>query len=260
MSNPIRLIDRLAIRVSRRGVAAGGGLLAAGALVGVPRPARPAARQNVPLAELLNPLITLEAFAVAFYGAARGRGGALPFDDDATRFVRAAQCEDEAHYHYLEAAGAVPSATTFTVPDDDLADQAAFFAALTPVESLTVGAYMAAARAFAAAGELGFVEIAYQIGVVEAQHQALARAYGGNRLPNDRAYPAWQFRAPAEAVRALADLGYVGGRGREVEFPGPVDRYCRGVTGLVPETTDDQPEPEAPPAASPVATPEGVGG
>lgn len=255
MCDPIRRIDWLAIRLGRRRALAGGGLLAAWALLNTARPARLTAQQTVPMAEVLGPLITLEAFAVTFYGAARDRSGELDLPDEATRFVRAAQCEDEAHYHYLEAIGGVPSATTFTILDSRFADRAAFFDALVPIEALSVGAYMAAARRFAEAREPGLVEIAYQIGAVEAQHQALARTFAGDRLPNDRAYAPWRFREPAEAVAALAELGYVGGEGDEVAFPGPVDRYCRGVTGLVPETTDDQPEPVLPPVVSPVATP-----
>jgi hypothetical protein len=114
---------------------------------------------------------------------------------------------------------------------------------------------MAAARQFAAGGDPRLVEIAYQIGAVEAQHQAMVRVFLGERLPTDRAFAKWLFRDPAEAVQALTDLRYIGGGGRAYEYPGPVDRYCRGVFGLVPETTDEQPEPTPRPAASPVVSP-----
>jgi hypothetical protein len=51
------------------------------------------------------------------------------------------------------------------------------------------------------------------------------------------------FNSPSDAVAAITELGYIGGSGKEFTYPGPVDRYCRGVTGLVAETTEDQPPP-----------------
>jgi hypothetical protein len=253
------LVDRLAARITRRGIAKRGGLIASGALLRTLAPIGLAAQKRAPAADVLNALITLEAFTVTFYGVARGKGSALPLADDIKAFVRAAQCEEDAHFHYFEAAGAVPSTTSFTIAQKTLASQKAFLAALLPVESLLVGAYLAAARAFSDAASGQFVEIAYQIGAVEAQHQALVKLYLGDHLPSDRAYTGWMFRHPAEAVTALAQMGYIGGDGKAVDYPGPVDRYCRGLTGLVPETTEDQP-PATPAAGTPAATPVGVAG
>jgi hypothetical protein len=254
------VLDQLAARVTRRGLARSGGLLATGALMRTVLPDPLSAQESALPQDLIDALITLETFMVTFYGAARGAGSKLGLSDDVNRFVRAAQCEEDAHYHYLEAAGAAPSATSFTIADTDLADQTTFLTALLHVESLQVGAYMAAARAFSTVQNSRFVELSYQIGVVEAQHQALVRLFLGERLPSNRAYAEWQFRHPNEAVAELAGLGYIGGKAKAVAYPGPVDRYCRGVTGLVPETTEDQPPPEAPVVASPIASPEAARG
>ena len=105
------------------------------------------------------------------------------------------------------------------------------------LETVFVGLYMAAVRQLAATGEADLVEIAYQIGAVEAQHQALAKHALGNRPANDRAFARWLFRDVAEAIQALVDLGFIDGPGDPVACPGPLDRHCRGVFGLVPETT-----------------------
>jgi hypothetical protein len=102
---------------------------------------------------------------------------------------------------------------------------------------------------------LGLVEIAYQIGAVEAQHLALTRLFLGEQLPSDRAFAQWRFAAVADAAKALTAAGYLG-RGKTTAFPGPLSRQCRGVFGLVPETTEDQQEPTL---ASPVASPPGAG-
>jgi hypothetical protein len=245
------LIDRLASRVSRRSLVNGSVLIGAGALVGRAEILRSAAQESPQLVETINAVITLEAFAVTLYGAARGRGDDMDFEDTVNRFVRAAQCEEEAHFHFFEAAGAVPATTTFTVPSRQIENQKNFLNALHEVESLLVGAHMAANRQFATAGDLRLVEIGYQIGAVEAQHQALTRLFLGERLPSDRAFARWMFRDPGEAVVALKELGYIRGDGEAYSYPGPVDRYCRGVWGLVPESTEDQPEMDSTPLASP---------
>jgi len=247
---------RLTAKLTRRDVAKAGGLLTLGALGAHVALLRSAAQDSPQIRDAINAAITVEAFAVTFYGAARGRGERIGLSTEVARFVRAAQCEEEAHYHFFEAAGAVPSATTFSISTGAIRNQEAFLPALLEIETLLVGAHMAAARRFATGGDPRLVEVAYQIGAVEAQHQTMTRVFLGERLPTDRAFAKWLFRDPAEAVQALTDLRYIGGGSRAYDYPGPVDRYCRGVFGLVPETTDDQPAPTPVPAASPQASPE----
>jgi hypothetical protein len=254
-NRPDGVFERLTTRVTRRAIVQSGGLIGAGAVLGRAALLRAAAQESPLLIDAINAAITVEAFAVTFCGAARGRGDDIGFDDAVSRFVRATQCEEEAHFHFFEAAGAVPATTSFTVPSNQLRDQKRFLTALSRLEGVLVGLHMAAGRQFAAAGDLRLVEIGYQIGAVEAQHQALTRLFLSERVPSERAYAKWMFRQPMEAVAALEEFGYIGGDGEEFSYPGPVDRQCRGVSGLVPETTEDQPEREAPPAASPQATP-----
>lgn len=253
---PNGVFERLSARITRRSLVRNGSFVGVGAALTSTAMLRSAAQERPALLEAMSAAITVEAFAVTFYGAARGRGNDIGFDETVARFVRAAQCEEEAHYHYFEAAGAVPATSTFTIPASQIENQERFLTALERVEGILVGMHMALSRQFAGAGDLRLVEIGYQIGAVEAQHLALTRVFQGERVPSERAYAKWLFRQPAEAVTALEDLGYIDGRGDEVVFPGPVERQCRGVSGLVPETTEDQPEPPVTPAGSPVATPE----
>jgi len=249
---PSGMIGRLAARLNRRALVRDTTLLGTGAVLGKVAVLRSAAQESPALGSTVNAAITLEAFAVTFYGVARGQSG-IGLDDAVSRFARAAQCEEEAHFHFFEAAGAVPSTTSFTIPDNQLRNQSNFLTALEEVETVLVGFYMAAARQFASNLDLRLVEIGYQIGAVEAQHLALTRLFLDERLPSDRAFARWMFREPAESVTALEDLGYLGGDGESYAYPGPVDRQCRGVTGLVPEATEDQPADELPPVASPEA-------
>jgi ferritin-like protein len=238
---PPGVLGRVTTRLTRRGLAKSGGMIAAGGLLGRVELLRSAAQSAPTVGATINSLITLEAFAVTYYGAARGRSGAWEFDDASKPFVLASQCEEEAHFHFFEAAGALSATTSFTIARKDLESQRSFFAALVRLESIFVGAYMSAAREFATLGIMRLVEIAYQIGAVEAQHQAVSRLLSGERLASDRAFARWMFNTPVDAVAAIADLGYIDGSGDKFSFPGPVDRYCRGVTGLVAETMEDQP-------------------
>jgi hypothetical protein len=251
------LLDRFGSRLNRRNLAKSGGLLVAGSLLNRVEQLHAVAQSNPSIAATINALITLEAFSVTLYGAARGRGDKLALDGATKPFVLASQCEDEAHYHFFEAAGALSSTTTFTVSENKVSTPATFFGALVPLGSIFVGAYMSAARQFASLGIMRLVEVAYQIGAVEAQHHALARMFAGEKLASDRAFAKWMFNSPADALGAIKDLGYIGGRGETFSFPGPVDRYCRGVTGLVAEATDDQPPPLTTDPSTPIAGDEG---
>jgi hypothetical protein len=251
-TSPPASIDRLAARLGRRSLLGRGGLLMAGAAVPAWRLLRASAQNSPELLETINDAVTLEAFAVTFYGAARGRGDDLELSDVVSRFIRVAQCEEEAHFHFFSVAGAVPATSSFTIANQRVAGQERFLRALLEVETLLVGAHMALVRRFAQGGDLRLVEIGYQIGAVEAQHQAMTRSLLGERLPADRAFAKWMFREPADAVARLQELGYIRGEGDDYVYPGPSGRNCRGVTGLVPEATEDQPVDAPRPQASPV--------
>lgn len=187
----------------------------------------------------LDALATVEAAAVTFLGVAlqRGQAGDLDLGADAETVLTAAQCQDEQHYYALLAAGAQPASEEFTFAPEVFADRTFLLVTLLELKAIGIAGYMALSRAWAGAGELEQVEIGYQMGVVEGQHLSLTHALVGVTPANDRAFARWLFADAAEALAALGVLGLLEGPGDTVAFPGPVERYCRGIFGLTPETT-----------------------
>jgi hypothetical protein len=188
----------------------------------------------------LDAAIAVEAAGVTLVGVARRRGadGELELGAEVERFLEAAQCQDEAHYHFLLSIGAVPP-EAFALPEGGLGDREGVLRTMIGLEELSIGVHMAAARRFAEEGEPGLVEVAYQMGAVDGGHGAVARALLGVTPANDRAFARWRFAEAAEAGEALAELGFGEDGEGGVAFPGPIERRCAGVFGLVPETTDD---------------------
>jgi hypothetical protein len=221
-----------------------------------------AAQESDALLAGLDAAVTLEAACVTFVGVARQRGaeGGLDLGPEVVTFLRAAQCQDEAHYHFLRSVGATPTASAFAIPAIALVDRAGFLQTVEDLEAISVGLSMALTRALATFGDPRLVEIAYQMGAVDAQHLVLARQLSGVRPANDRAFAKWRYVEPAEAGQALAAAGFLDPTAETYPFPGPVDRLCSGVFGLVPETTDDalliQPT-DNPESTRPIATPAG---
>jgi hypothetical protein len=208
----------------------------------------------------LDALATLEAAAVTLLGVARQRDqdGDLDLGEDALIVLRAAQCQDEQHYHALLATGGVSIVESFTLPEQMVTDRTLLLVGILELKAISIAGYMALARAWAARGDVSQVEIAYQIGAVEAQHLSLAHALVGVSPANDRAFARWLFADPAEVMDALNALNLIEGSGEAVSFPGPLDRFCRGVFGLTPETTEMMTMPRPPvgqsiPAATPIA-------
>ena len=176
----------------------------------------------------------------------RGLDGELDVGEDAVVILRAAQCQDEQHYHALLAGGGLPVAETFTIPEEMVTDRTLLLVGILELKAIGIAGYMALAREWAARGDLSQVEIAYQMGAIEAQHLALAHALVGVSPANDRAFARWLFADPAEAIDALNALDLLEGSGEPVPFPGPLDRICRGVFGLTPETTAMMTRPRPP--------------
>ncbi len=206
----------------------------------------------------LDALATYEAAAVTLLGVARQRGleGALDAGEDAVVILRAAQCQDEQHYHALLAVGGQPVVSEFTIPELIVSDRTYLLITILELKAAGIAGYMALARQWAARGDLNQVEITYQMGTVEAQHLTLAHALVGVMPANDRAFARWLYADAAEVLGSLRALGLVEGPDAPVPFPGPMDRICRGVFGLTPETTEEMtlPRPEVG-TTLPVATP-----
>jgi hypothetical protein len=187
----------------------------------------------------LDAMVTVEAAAVTLLGVVSERelAGEIDVGEDAAIILRAARCQDEQHYHALRAAGGQPATAEFTIAEATVTDRTLLMVALLELKAIGIAGYMALAREWSARGDLSQVEIAYQMGTVEAQHLTLAHALVGVTPANDRAFARWLFAAPAEALGALDRLGLLEGAGDSVPFPGPMDRICSGVFGLTPETT-----------------------
>jgi len=206
----------------------------------------------------LDALTTMEAAAVTLLGVARQHGidGKLDVGEDAAVVLRAAQCQDEQHYHFLRAVGGQHSADAFTVPEAAVTDRTRLLVAVLELKAAGIAGYMALAREWAQAGEPSQVEIAYQMGVVEGQHLALAQALVGVTPANDRAFARWLYADASDVMSALDALALLHGPDDPVAFPGPMDRICKGVFGLTPEPTalmtlPRPPVGTAPPAATP---------
>lgn len=189
----------------------------------------------------LDACCTLQAVKVTFAGVARqlGADGVLDLGPDTVRFLRASQCQDEAHVHLFQQLGAAMIAPAFAMPAGSLVDREAFLRSLIGLEEIAVGASMAMARRFAEYADFNLVETSFQIGAVDAQHEALARHLLGARPANDRAFARWRYFDLLEVEDALYATGFMAKSDDVIAFPGPVARNCAGVFGLVPETTDD---------------------
>ena len=192
--------------------------------------------------EIVDAVATVEALAVAFLGEAlaRAAGGDLALDDDQVEVFTAARAEEQAHYRYLAGAGAQPAALAFTLPTDEaVTDAAAFLAAVIDLEEAAVAAYLAAAQELASLGQPDLARVAMQIGAVEAEHRALARffAFGAgviSDVPNDVAFARARFADTPSVVDALGQLGWLGGDGPTIDYPGPGEIDPAGVVQLEP--------------------------
>lgn len=191
----------------------------------------------------LDALMTVEAALVTVAGAIReaAAAGGLALDAAALATITAMQCEDEAHVHLLEALGAIPAADRFAIPAGLLGNADAAVDGLLALKEVALGGQMALARLIAAADppDQAFAESLFALGAMEGGHRALLRAIRGDELPGDRAFLAWRFEDPRDVLDALAETGLLDDAEQPVRFPGPLPRECAGVTGLVPETTED---------------------
>jgi len=192
--------------------------------------------------EIINIAVTAEAFAVTALGGvlASAEEGNLELSEDAIGTLIAARAAEQAHYEYLTEAGAEPLTLTFTIPDEAiLTDVSTFFTTLISLEETFIAAYIAAAQVFAIRGEARLAQVALQIGAIEAEHRAGARFFAIEAgvlsgTPNDVAFERALFTSVGEAAAALEELGFIGGDGTEITYPGPGDIDSSGVTNLRP--------------------------
>ena len=192
--------------------------------------------------DIINIAVTAEAFAVTALGGAleNAAAGRLALPAEAVVELRAARAAEQAHFEVLTAAGARPLTTTFTIPNPRIVtDTATFLGTLVVLEEAFIAAYIAAAQQFAILGEARLAQIALQIGAVEAEHRAGVRFFAIQAgvltgTPNDVAFEKALFTSVGEAAAALQQLGFIGGSGTQITFPGPGTIDPTGVSNLRP--------------------------
>lgn len=185
---------------------------------------------------------TAEALAVTALGGAldNAASGKLKLNGVQIQSLKAARAEEQAHYQYLTGAGAKPLTTTFTVPDEKIVtDVPTFLKTLITLEEAFIAAYLAAAQEFAILGQSRLAQAALQIGAVEAEHRAGARFFAIEAgvisgTPNDVAFEKAMFTSVGEAAAALKQLGFIGGSGTQITYPGPGNIDNSGVQHLQP--------------------------
>jgi len=179
--------------------------------------------------QIINIAATAEAFAVTALGGALANAatGALALNALQRQTFTAARAEEQAHYAYLTAAGARPLTTTFTVPNPKIVtDVPTFLLTVIGLEEAFIAAYLAAAQEFALLGQPRLAPLALQIGSVEAEHRAGARFFAVEAglisgTPNDVAFEKALFTSVSGAADALKSLGFIGGHGAQITYPGP---------------------------------------
>ncbi len=192
--------------------------------------------------DIINIAATAEAFAVTALGGALDNAakGTLALNAEQQQTLRAARAAEQAHYAFLTGAGAKPLTTTFTIPDPKIVtDVPTFLKTLITLEEAFIAAYIAAAQEFAILGQGRLVQVALQIGAVEAEHRAGARFYAIQAgvltgTPNDVAFEKALFTSVGQAAAALQQLGFIGGSGPQVTYPGPGAIDNTGVSHLTP--------------------------
>lgn len=194
------------------------------------------------LQDIINIAVTAEAFAVTALGGALDNAakGLLALNAEQQQTLRAARAAEQAHYDFLISAGAKPLTTTFTIPDPKIVtDVPTFLSTLVVLEEAFIAAYIAAAQEFVILGQAKYAQVALQIGAVEAEHRTGVRYYAIEAgilsgTPNDVAFEKALFASVGEAAAALQQLGFIGGSGTQITFPGPGAIDTTGVTQLVP--------------------------
>jgi hypothetical protein len=244
-------VDRIMVaRVSRRGLlkgigaaslglSLGSGMLGKGPLLRRTSLLHAAAQDSESVQDITNIAITAEALAITLLGGAiataQSGGYDMPLSADVIGILQAARAEEQFHYDFLEQAGGVPLTTTFTIPDPALlSSTTTLFTTLVTLETAFVAAYMAAGREFAAMDNAELVQYAFEIANVEAQHRVLANYALGTRPAVDYAFYPALFDTVGDAATALTDLGFIGGTGTQVMYPGPGDIDDSNVSNTEP--------------------------
>jgi hypothetical protein len=235
-------------RFSRRTILRGAGVVGLGMTLSQARLIRSLAQEAPDLQSIINIAATAETMAVTLFGHAVESAEQGGYDQEVPAavitIVDAARTAEYYHLDYLLKAGAEPLTQTFTVPDPTLlTSYTTLFTTAVQLETAFIAAYIAAARAFTELGQPELVKTALAVAAVEGEHRVLANYALGTRPANNYGFAPALFSTVEEAAQALTDLGFIGGTGTEITYPGgggPVDRSLtnlRSVSGPSVECT-----------------------
>lgn len=199
------------------------------------------AQQCESVQQIIDIAATAEALAVTALGGAiaEAQAGRLALDAEQIQVLQAARFAEEAHYRFLVSAGAHALTHTFTLPDPAIiADVPTFLNTIIGLEEAFIAAYMAAAQVFAIHGRPDLVAYAMQTAAVEGDHRAHARFYAIRAgvvegVPNNLAFESALFSSLGEAAAALHALGWIGGSGPQLVYPGPGEIIDPGMLSAV---------------------------
>ncbi len=225
--------------VSRRLLIKGAGAAGLSLTLGQTALLRTLAAESETVQDIVNIASTAESLAVTLLGGAIDSAKQGHYNqkipDAVISILVAARSSEQYHLDYLLGAGAKPLTQTFTVPDPKLlSDYDTLFGTIVQLESAFIAAYGAAMRQFTALKQPELVKVAYQVGTVEAEHRVLANYALGTRPANNRSFEQAKFTKVSEAADALTKLGFIGGDGTRVAYPGPGDVDKSAVTETTP--------------------------
>ncbi len=211
---------------SRRFVLKGAAAMGIALTASQSRLIRSLAQESEDLQTIINIAATAESLAVTLFGgaidSAKNGGYDKEIPEPVIGILEAARAAEYFHLAYLLDAGAQPLTQTFVVSDEALLTRYdTLFSTAVKLESAFIAAYIAAARQFTALNQPELVKIALAVAEVEGEHRVLANYALGSRPANDIGFAAATFGTVGEAAQALMDLGFIGGTGMQVSYPGP---------------------------------------
>jgi hypothetical protein len=188
---------------------------------------------NAKIKTILNIAITAEELAVVFYSNVIKNANHLGFSNAGFLDIEATLIEEQIHQTFLAKQGAKALTNKFSFPfgNDTFRNFNHFITVQQQMEALFVAAYIAAGKEFAQLGRPDLVQIAAQIGGVEAEHRAIGRAIGAMRPANNRAFETLLLNAVEDAPAVLKKGGFLNPRpGNMFEFH-PVSMNMNGLSG-----------------------------
>ncbi len=230
-------------RVSRRTLLKGAGALGVGvalAQAGALHEAAAAAQQQERLQDILDITVTTEHFGVTVLGGAiesNRQGNYNPrIPDNVIAILQAARAQEQFHLEFFQTLGGKPLTTTFHLPDPALlTNPTLFFDALQAQETREVAAQIAAFSTFTALKRPDLVKVSFQYAAEEAEHRLLANYAAGKRPANDLGFAPALYDTVAEFAADLRRLGFIGGSGPAITYPGPGRIDPTNVTNRTPD-------------------------